>query len=175
MDTLQKYTIQFVGLKLGNHSFSYHIDNKFFDVFKYDDFKSINCDVDLLLIKKNTLIELHFRIDGSAVLNCDITNVVFEEKISNSLNLIVKFGELFDDDNEEVLILPHAEYQLNISQYIYETIVLALPIKRIHPGIKDGTLKSNVLEKLKELEISEQKTTDPRWDKLNELLTSKKS
>ena len=95
--------------------------------------------------------------------------------MNNELKLIVKFGEAYIDDIEDILILPHAEYQLNVAQYIYEVIVLALPTKRVHPGVKDGTLKSNVLEKLKELEIKKQKEIDPRWDKLNELLTPKKS
>ena len=34
-----------------------------------------------------------------------------------------------------------ADYEINIQQYIYELIVLSVPIKRIHPGVKDGTLQ----------------------------------
>jgi uncharacterized metal-binding protein YceD (DUF177 family) len=59
--------------------------------------------------------------------------------------------------------------------------VLALPSKRIHPGVKDGTLKSDILDKLEELSpkaIDEEETpeddkTDPRWDSLKKLLTDK--
>jgi len=174
MDALQKYDISFVGLKLGKHSFTYQIDNSFFEVYKYDDFQSIDCSINLVLHKKSTLLELQFDIKGKIVLNCDLTNEEFEEPIKTTLDLIVKFGDEFNDDNEEVLIIPHTDYQLNIAQYIYEATVLALPLKRIHPGIKDGTLKSDVLDKLKELEIKENKKTDPRWDTLNKLLTSKK-
>ena len=72
------------------------------------------------------------------------------------------------------MILPHTAHQINVSQYIYEAIVLALPIKRVHPGIADGTLHSKVLDKLRELETKENKQIDPRWDKLNKLLISKK-
>ena len=175
MDTLKDYTIQFVGLKIGKHSFTYHIDNKFFDEFQYRDFKDINCEVDLELVKKATLLELHFNIKGKATFTCDITNVPFDKEISNALHLIIKFGAEFNDDNEEIIIVPYSDYQFNVAQYIYEAIILALPVKRSHPGIEDGSLKSEALEKLKELEVKEQKETDPRWDKLNELLTSKKS
>jgi uncharacterized metal-binding protein YceD (DUF177 family) len=52
-------------------------------------------------------------------------------------------------------------------------IVLAVPTKRVHPGIADGTLKSEIVEKLKSLEPkinSLQGQVDPRWDKLNDLL-----
>ena len=174
MDALKEYNISFVGLKLGKHSFTYHIDNSFFEVYNYNDFKSIACDVDVVLHKKTTLLELEFDIKGIVKLNCDLTNELFEQSIKARLDLIVKFGDEFNDENEEVLILPHSDYQFNIAQYIYEAIVLALPIKRVHPGIKDGTLKSDVLDKHKELEIKENKEIDPRWDSLNKLLTSKK-
>jgi uncharacterized metal-binding protein YceD (DUF177 family) len=174
MGKLNKYTVQFIGLKLGKHTFTYPIDNKFFDDFQYDDFNFINCDVDLLLIKKSTLIELHFTVKGSANLTCDLTNETFNKEIIHKMDIIVKFGEFFNDENEDILILPHTSFQLDISQFIYEAIVLALPVKRIHPGVADGTLKSNVLEKLKEYEIKTNKEIDPRWGKLNELLTSKK-
>jgi len=56
-------------------------------------------------------------------------------------------------------------------------IILSVPAKRIHPGIKDGTLNSEVIEKLKELAPKEAKKdkeeTDPRWDTLKKLLTDK--
>jgi uncharacterized metal-binding protein YceD (DUF177 family) len=46
----------------------------------------------------------------------------------------VQFGEQFNNDNEELLILPHGEHQIDIKQYIYEMIVLSVPLKRTHPG-----------------------------------------
>ena len=174
MDAFQDYIIPFVGLKLGKHSFTYHVDNKFFDDFQYDDFDTIDCNITISFDKKPRHFELHFEITGFAMLHCDLSNEVYKEKIDTYLDLIVNFGDTFNDENEEILILPHGEFQLNVAQYIYEAIVLALPIKRIHPGIEDGTLQSDVLDRLKEFEIKETKTTDPRWDKLNDLLTPKK-
>ena len=93
--------------------------------------------------------------------------------------LKVKFGEEYNDENEEILIIPHAEYELNVSQYIYELIVLAVPQKRVHPGVLDGTLDSEILDKLEELspKHSEDKDNneeiDPRWNTLKKLLTDK--
>jgi len=52
-------------------------------------------------------------------------------------------------------------------------IVLSVPQKKVHPGIEDGTLKSEILEKLKNLEPQQKSPSndiDPRWDKLKELL-----
>ena len=65
--------------------------------------------------------------------------------------MVVKFGDEYNDENIDILIIPHGEYEINIQQYIYELIVLAVPTKRIHPGVEDGTLDSEILEKLEEL------------------------
>ena len=128
--------------------------------------------------KKSTLLELYFEANGSINVNCDLTNEPFNQEVSGNYHFVVKFGEEFNDENEDLLILPHGSYQVNIQQYIYESIVLALPSKRIHPGVKDGTLKSDILEKLEELspkgkDISEETDIDPRWDNLKKLLTDK--
>ena len=119
---------------------------------------------------------MHFENKGMATVACDVTNEPFELPLEGSLDLVVKFGEEFNDENEEVLILPHGEHQLDVSQYIYEMIVLAVPLKKIHPGIEDGSLKSDILNKLEELSPEKNKETDkidPRWEDLKKLLIDK--
>ena len=108
---------------------------------------------------------------------CDVSGEMFQQPISSAMNLIVKFGDEFNDENEDLLIIPHSDYKLNVSQYIYEAIILTVPIKRIHPGVNDGSLNSEVLNKLKELEIKDQEDSneeiDPRWNKLKNILIEK--
>ena len=86
----------------------------------------------------------------------------------------------FNNDNEELLILPHGEHEIDVAQYIYEMIALSVPLKRVHPGVKDGSLQTEALKKLNELTVKETKEEskqeediDPRWDKLKKLLTDK--
>ncbi len=167
-----EYLIPFKGLKIGEHQFKYLIDKKFFDSFSYDDYIDVDVQVALKLIKKATLLELFFTIDGDITVNCDVSGEEFKQPIKGKLEIIVKFGERFNNDDEVVLILPHESHSLDIAQYIYETIILSTPTKRVHPGIVDGTLKSDILEKLKEFEEKKNKkqTTDPRWDKLKGLI-----
>ena len=178
MKDLKAFTIQFVGLKQGEHNFRYQIDNAFFEHFEYDDFNDININVDVKLVKKSTFMEFYFQANGNANVNCDLTNEPFDQPLKGDFELVVKFGQEYNDDNVEILILPHGEYEINIAQYIYELIVLSMPNKRVHPGVKDGTLKSEVLDKLEELRIKnegekKQENTDPRWDELKKFLTDK--
>jgi len=179
MKKLAAFTIPFVGLKPGKHEFDYQIDKEFFEHFEFDEFHDANARIDLILDKKPTMMELTFTASGFVNVDCDLTSEPYDQAIDGEMILVVKFGDEFNDDNEELLILPHGEYQINIAQYIYELIVLSVPLKRVHPGVLDGTLQSDVLEKLEELsprgaeDIEEHdngEETDPRWNKLKNLL-----
>lgn len=179
MKPLKEFIIQFVGLKAGEHFFEYHIDNTFFEHFEYDEFIDANINTTVVLNKKTTFLELHFEVSGTVNINCDVTNEPFDQIIKNEFDLVVKFGDEFNNENEEILIIPHAEYEVDIAQYIYELIVLSVPTKRIHPGVEDGTLDSEILNKLEELspksleEKNENEDIDPRWNTLKKLLTDK--
>jgi len=179
MKPLKEHTIQFVGLKLGKHHFEYQIDNKFFEHFEYEDFNDVNINVSLLLEKKSTLLELNFKVKGLVNVNCDTTDEPYDQKVKGTFDLVVKFGEEYNDENEDILIIPHGEYEINVAQYIYELIILSMPTKRVHPGIEDGTLQSDILKKLEELSpkgLEEKEKTedmDPRWNTLKKLLTDK--
>ena len=178
MKDLKQFNIQYIGLKEGSHLFEYQIGKKFFDAYNFDEFFDANIAVSLTLDKKSTLLNLSFKAQGTINVSCDVSGEPFDLEIETALQLIVKFGEEYNDDNEEVLVLPYTEFQLNVAQYIYEMIVLSAPLKRVHPKVLDGTMESEALKKLEKLKVKEQKTTenvDPRWDKLKSLITEKKT
>ena len=179
MKTLIEFDIQFVGLKLGEHCFEYKIGKKFFNFFEYTEFNDINVDVKVVLNKKSIFLEFHFKVKGTVNVFCDLTNEIYNQPIESCFDLVVNFGDDFNNENEEILIVSHSEYEINIAQYIYELIVLAIPSKKIHPGIKDGTLHSDILDKLEELSPGglknkkQPKDIDPRWNTLKKLVTDK--
>ena len=140
----KEFDIPFSGLKQGKHGYSYDIDNTFFDSFGYDEFNAVNVNVKVILNKTPTIMELDFDADGTVNVDCDITSEPYDQPITSSSRLIVKFGDAYNDEDDEILILPHGEHQLNIAQFVYEMLVLAVPLKRVHPGIADGTLKSTL-------------------------------
>jgi len=173
----KEFSIPFSGLRQGKHDFQYTINNEFFESFGYDEFNGAAVVLDVVLRKMSTMLELEMVAQGAVNVNCDLTAEPFEQPISSELELVVKFGDEYNDDDDEILVIPHGEHQLNIAQYVYEMIVLAVPQKRIHPGVLDGTLQSEALKKLEELQPKERKEvikeSDPRWDELKKLLTDK--
>lgn len=168
------YNIPFVGLSLGKHTYEFDINNKFFEWFQYNEIDIVHGLATVILDKKNTFFELEIAVNGKVNLICDISNELFSQDISNSMELIVKFGENYNDEDDKIIIIPHEAFEINVAQYIYETIMLAIPMKKIHPGVADGTLESPVLKKLQDYTIQPKQETDPRWEQLNHLLTQKK-
>ena len=122
------------------------------------------------------MMELAVKGNGTVEVSCDLTNEPFKMNLNPTLDLVIKFGEEFNDEDDELLVLPHGEYQFNVAQYLYEMTVLSLPQKRIHPGVEDGSLESPLLDKLEDLkpkiveEKEETNESDPRWDALKDLL-----
>jgi uncharacterized metal-binding protein YceD (DUF177 family) len=183
MKKTKEYLIPFVGLKQGKHHFEYQLNNAFFEIFDYDEFENSNIKVNVVLEKKSSMLELVFQHQGTVNVPCDLTSEEFDLPIKGKMKLIVRFGEEFNNDNEELLILPFGEFEIDIAQYMYEMIVLSIPLRRVHPGVKDGSLKTEALEKLNELKVKEpeqeekevqkEEDIDPRWDKLKQLLTDK--
>ena len=179
MKALKEFTIPFVGLKIGKHHFEYKLEQSFFEHFEYEDFNDVNINVDVVLDKKTTLLELNFKVVGWVDVNCDLTNEPYKQTIENEFDLVVKFGDEYNDEHIDVLIVPHGTYEINVQQYIYELAILAVPIKRVHPGVEDGTLDSEILEKLEELSPGgkenkdKEEDIDPRWNTLKKLLTDK--
>jgi tRNA(Ile)-lysidine synthase len=129
---------------------------------------------------RNKLVPILSDIDSDFTNNFSKTiyrlnesNLILKEHIQNfkSIN--------FQTKNDEILILPHGEYEINVAHYIYELIALSLPLKRVHPGVEDGTLGSDILKKLEDLSPkcidnnTPTEDTDPRWEKLKKLITDK--
>jgi uncharacterized metal-binding protein YceD (DUF177 family) len=173
MSFLSQYIINISSLNEGLYEFDFNLDNNLFKHFGYQDFNSCKIAVHVKLFKKSNLLDLNFSSKGKININCFVSNEPFDYIQAHIMDLVVKFGPELNNENEELLILPKGTYQIDISQQLYEMIVLSLPLKVIHPGIENGTLKSETLNRLKKYESNTKKNIskiDPRWDKLKDLI-----
>ena len=114
MKQLNEFLIPFIGLKLGKHQFEYQIDNTFFENFDYDEFESSAIKVDVVLEKKSTMLEINFKSKGTIYVPCDLTGEMFDLPIKGKFKLIVQFGPEFNNDKDELLILPIGDLQIDI-------------------------------------------------------------
>ncbi len=176
MNRMKGFEISFTGLKLGEHRFDFEIDAAFFEAFDYHEFEKAELKAEMQMLKRETQMALQLKVSGRVWVPCDITNEMFWLPLSADAELMVKFGEDFDDSEEDLLILPHGEHRFNVAQYFYEMAVLAKPLKVVHPDVEAGKKGQDVLDRLEALSPEEpeikddDEDTDPRWDKLKDLL-----
>ena len=172
MKSLSPYLIKFSGLKEGIHLFNYEIGNKFFKNFDYYDFLDAKLFAKLELEKQSTLLNLKFSFNGEIEVQCDVSMESFDLKLETEHAVVVKFKDDIISTDDKVIFMPAGSHSIDVSHLIYESIILAVPPKKVHPGIENGSLKSEIVEKLEELRPKKNfnEKTDPRWDKLKDLL-----
>ena len=168
---ISDYDLLFSGLKEGEHKYNYKISDTFLKNFGFNELNNVDIQVNSLFVKKSSLMELSLNGRGSYILTCDISNEEFLHRVDSELSYIIKFGENYNDDNDQFVIIPHNSYKFNIAKTIYEMIVLSIPQKKLHPGVIDGSLNSKTLKILNELSPGAKKNKlAPRWNKLKDYL-----
>lgn len=173
MNKLSKYRIVYQGLSVGLHEFDFEIDNVFFESLEYSDIKKGKLKTKVLLHKKTTFLELDFQIDGFVELTCDRCLDEYNQSIHYEGKLFVKFSEKEHELAENVICLLPSENELDLSHYIYESISLSIPLKRVHPEDENGDVTCNpeMLEKLNYYKAEEpaDEKIDSRWEELKKL------
>ena len=172
MKSLSPYLIKFSGLKEGIHLFNYELGNKFFKNFDYYDFLDAKLFAKLELEKQSTLLNLKFSFNGEIEVQCDVSMESFNLDLETEHSVVVKFKDDIISTDDKVIFMPAGSHSIDVSHLIYESIILAVPQKKVHPGIENGSLKSEIVKKLEALKPKKnfKEKTDPRWDKLKDLL-----
>lgn len=174
----------------GVHSFEYHLGKQFFVNMENADIHDADIHVQLTVTVSRDLYSLEFILNGTVTLLCDRCLDSLLWPIETAYNIAVKYGETYNDDSDDILIIPESDNYLNVAYMIYETVVLAIPIKHVHPLGKCNRQMSAMLKKhrsnaidpedaqLQESLIDEMEAmpdepvdepTDPRWDALKGL------
>ncbi len=165
MKALQEFVIPFLGLKEGVHDYAFDIDAEFFESFEYSEVKQGDLHVDVSMERKERMLIFNFSISGMVQVPCDRCLAPLDLSIEGTDRLIVKFGQEWMEESDEILIIPETDSRIDISSFIYEYIMLKLPYKRVHPEGED-LCDPTVVDKLEQHTESE---TDPRWEALKDL------
>ena len=172
------YDIEFTGLKLGFHDFSFEISSDIFENSPYDDLKITNAKAICKLEKKENAMELMSSIEVSLQFNCDRCGDLYPDYITFEEKLIIKSGTEKMMETDDILILAPNDHKIELKDLFYEWIIVHLPIQRIHPEDEDGepTCSPEKLERVQQMLASDddnEDQIDERWSQLKDLLTKK--
>nr|WP_041739242.1 DUF177 domain-containing protein [Echinicola vietnamensis] len=177
------FDIDIIKLNEGTHEFSFTVNDEFFEQIKDNDLiKKGNLEAKVLLKKEVNLLEATFIIDGTVELTCDRSLEKFDQALHTSEKIIYKYGPEEQEINEEIFMITRDTPKINVAQLIYEFIVLALPIKKIHPDYRDeeemegeGRLvywsdeQDEGAEENDASELDPNDQIDPRWEALKNI------
>ena len=173
----------------GTHRFEYTLDTEFFRNMESEDISKGDVKVDLTVECKADYYELDFTMKGLVYIPCDRCLDEMEHEVDTAYHLCVKYGESYNDENDELLIIPESEYYMNIAYIVYDTVALTIPLKHVHPAGKCNKgmtqyLKKHIASQLdddsddgyydeeeggSDSEIDNNNQIDPRWEALKKL------
>ena len=165
----KKHILQFGGLTVGEHQYELNVTNSFFKEYNFPEVKEGEISVRLNLLKRSNTMILDFDMSGYVKTNCDRCADEFNLPVKGTYRLVVKIGE--DDvgkEDDDIIGISATESKLDISDFLYEYIMLMLPIKRQHVNSND--CNKEVLSQLENHIIEDKaKEVDPRWEKLKNI------
>jgi uncharacterized metal-binding protein YceD (DUF177 family) len=177
----REFEIAWQGLKPGVHTFQYEIGDRFMKDREVEvDFHDLDARITLNFDKKTNFFLLHFDIDGQATVPCDRCGDEFQLRLWDEFDLLIKLsGENAEEIDEEsdVVFIPRSETVIDISNWLYEFVMLSIPLQRVHPEKEDGTPTCNpqALDLLNHLGEPEEEPKHDIWKGLDALKEDKKT
>lgn len=159
MANRREYDIPFVGLKPGIHVFEYDLDDKFFIEKGARDFVNAKAHVKISLEKHTGFMLLTFEIGGKTQVSCDRCGNPLSLDLWDEFRMLVKLVDNPDEMNEneedaDVFYISRTESHLNVSDWMYDFVILSIPMQRMCSESEMGGPQCNqeVLKMLKEME-----------------------
>ena len=174
MKVLRDFDIGIFKLKNGQHHYRFAVDDSFFESFENSPVNKARSKVELELEKTDTFIKLSFDISGHIELTCDRSLRTFDHPVNLKQELILKFGEEDKELSNEISLISWNTECINVAQYIFEFIGLAIPMRKIHPELQDQINTDEDIIYSTEIDDDGKRETDPRWSILRNIKDAKK-
>lgn len=132
MELDNRYVIAFGGLKNGVYEFDFPIDRALFAAYENEEVRAADCAAHVRLTRGEAQSDLDVEITGRVTVPCDRCLEDCPVPIAFSGRLAVRFSEEpLEYDGEVIWLLP-GETEVDLTQYLYESVLLALPYSRVH-------------------------------------------
>lgn len=165
MKNNDSYKINYRALNEGERDIHFFIDPQMFISVVDGEIHGGECNVNVHLTKKLSTLRLEIAIEGDVTVSCDrcledvSVPVRFDGVLIVNVTSEVQTSEfVIDDKSEDTLLLNPMIEELDLKEYLYDSIILSLPIQRIHEDNDEGVSLCNP-DMLSRFSIS-----DEDWD-----------
>lgn len=188
MSKFGQYNINLKEIADNIRIFEYDLTDEYFAKIDSVEVQKGSVQASVHVKKRMSTYELTFKLNGFIKLPCDRCLDDMDQHIKHEEVIQVKFGNKFSEENDTVII-PETDGSINIAWFLYEFIILNIPIKHVHaPGEcnksmvdklkrhitrqKDDTEDDDLFENEDDFEDDsaiEETQVDPRWDNLQQI------
>ena len=133
MGKFTEFKLMLKSLPMGKHQFEYHLSRQFFINMENDIVRDADINVQLDVEHRAEGYTFEFHLQGTLTVMCDrcLDDLVLDIDTDYALN--VRYGEAYNDESDTLLVIPQSENYLNVAYLIYDTAVLAIPPRHVHP------------------------------------------
>ena len=147
MGNFSAFKLPLKSLPSGSHEFEYELGKQFFEDMESADIRDAHLKVNVLVNVKGDVYELSLKVTGELTLICDRCLDELPWPVDTEYKVFVKYGEDYNDEADNLLVIPESDNFLNISYILYDTVALTIPIKHVHPMGKCNRAMSTLLRK----------------------------
>jgi len=170
-----KYTIPLTGLSFGHTDYQYVVDDSFFGKREYSEVQNGVVNLHLDVEKTETMFILTLNFEGKVVLQCDRCGDDYEQPIEGSAEIFLKYGADNGNEDDDVIFITKNDSEFDLSDLIYEYVILSLPIHRVHEN--DSECNQEVLGLLyhedEDESVENESDTNQAWSEMMKQLKDK--
>ena len=190
MGKFDKYKIDLKGMQADSVTYEFVLDNLYFSHIDAPEIQKGKVNVVLTVKRTSRAFELNFQTDGVVWVPCDRCLDEMELSVSSTDKLMVKFGQTYAEEGDNLIIIPEEEGEINVAWFIYEFVVLTIPMKHVHaPGKCNKAMTSKLNKHLRTnsndedgdestyepeadvvVEEDAEEQISPRWNELKKIL-----
>ncbi|MGP8214861.1 MAG: YceD family protein [Bacteroidia bacterium] len=147
--------ISLASLKNGEHSFLFTIDGELFQENHFEDIHEADLKAIITFNKNSPILMFNFTVEGTVTVTCDRCGDDFKMPTKIERQLVVKTECKTHQEEDDMVSLATGEKDIDIAPFVYQFVVLSLPMQRIHANDKNGKSECNseIINKLKRLEV----------------------
>lgn len=170
MGKFSAYKVALARLPEGHYEQDFVCDTEFFKNMEHPSIHKADVKVHMDLEKKNDIYELKFHCQGYVEVPCDRCLDPLPIDIDTDYHIYVKYGEEFNDESDEMLVIPYSNAYLNVAYMLYDTIVLCIPLRHVHPLGKCNRAMAAALSKHKAADADDEEEAAIDFDEVADSL-----
>lgn len=134
MELDKRYSVAYKGLKNSSYHFDFEVGGDLFAAYGSKEIKDGQCRVHAVMCKhSDTQLTFEVTIEGCVTCECDRCLEDCPVPVAYEGEFMVRISDEAGEYDGEVMWVSPSEDVIDLTQYIYESIVLSLPYRRVHP------------------------------------------